>query len=302
MERAPMTLAEFLREYELTRELRADSVYQMAITIRLLDRWHGRPVTLDELDERLLSEWLMDYHRGGVSAATVRAKRCHILALWRAAADEGFCRAPTRRVRRVKAAPAPVVCWRYDEIVKLLAACRSIPRYHSCGLRRSEWWGLAIRVAWDTGLRWEDQVKRLSVDHIQPDGWLAFPQSKTGRVVVRRLSDETLALLRLSLQRAPRRFVTPFDGGHETFCRQFKLIVARAGIRRGTWKWIRRAGATDAELQQPGAGSVHLGHAPGSAIAARHYLDQSILARDAVSPRPLPGNPREGGENEAPAA
>ena len=300
--RQPMTLAGYVDEYELQRDLRAETVRQFRMAARMFERWHGGPVALDQLDERLVSEFLMDYQRRPSSPASVRSKRVQILALWRAAADDGLCRAPTRRIRRVNAPPVPVVCWRHDEIVKLLAACRGIPRRHSCGMRRCEWWDLAIRVAWDSGLRWEDQVKRFSVDHITPDGWLAFPQSKTGRVVVRRLSDDTMALMRLSLQRHPRRLVTPFEGGHETFCRQFKLIVAKAGVRRGTWKWIRRAGATDAELQQPGAGSVHLGHAPGSAIAARHYLDQSILARDAVTPRPLPGNPFEGGENEKASA
>lgn len=294
----PMTLAGYVDEYELQRDLRVETVRQFRMAARMFERWHGGPVALDQLDERLVSEFLMDYQRRGFSPASVRSKRVQILALWRAAADDGLCRAPTRRIRRVNAPPVPVVCWRHDEIVKLLAACRGIPRRHSCGMRRCEWWDLAIRVAWDSGLRWEDQVKRLAVDHINADGWLAFPQSKTGRVVVRRLSDDTMALLRLSLQRCPRRLVTPFDGGHETFCKQFKLIVAKAGVRAGTWKWIRRAGATDAELQQPGAGSAHLGHAPGSAIAARHYLDQSILARESVSPRPLPGNPFAGGDNE----
>jgi hypothetical protein len=27
-------------------------------------------------------------------------------------------------------------------------------RWHPCGIRRSAWWDLAIRVAWDAGLRW----------------------------------------------------------------------------------------------------------------------------------------------------
>jgi hypothetical protein len=70
---------------------------------------------------------------------------------------------------------------------------------------------------------------------------------------------------------------------------QARILVAKAGIRAGTWKWLRRASGTDVEVQRPGAGSVHLGHAPGSRVFAESYADAEILGRQIPTPRPLVG-------------
>lgn len=285
--RSTPTVSDFVRDYELSRDLRPETVRQMRICAALLERWHGSPVPLVDLTERLLSEFLLDYQRQGRSPATVRAKRTQLLALWRAASDEELCRAPTRRVRRVAVPYTPPTAWTIDEVRKLVEACDSLKRWHPCGIRRSEWWSLAVRVAWDTGLRWEDQVRRLRVDQITGDGHIAMPQSKTGRVVVCRLSASTLAHLRESTARQTRTLATPWTASHETFSAQFRRVVKLAGIRTGTWKWLRRGSATDCELQRPGSGAVHLGHTPGSRIAERHYLDPAILGSRQTTPRSL---------------
>jgi integrase len=284
---ASPTIGEFVRDYELNRDLKAETVRQIKMCATLFERWHGSPVRLVDLDERMLSEFLADYQRQGRSPATVRAKRTQLLALWRDAADQELCRAPTRRVRRVRVPYTPPTAWTIEEVDRLVATCATLQRWHPCGLRRSIWWSLAIRVAWDTGLRWEDQVKRLRVDQITQAGYIAVPQSKTGRVVVCHLSDTTMLALRQSLVDGTRHLATPWVASHETFAEQFRRIVLLAGVRGGTWKWLRRGSATDCELQQAGSGSPHLGHTPGSQIAARHYLDPAILAQRQTNPRPL---------------
>ena len=283
-----ITISEYVRDYELTRELQSNSVDQISICARLLERWNGGPVKLADLDERMLSEFLLDYSRGGKAPSTVRAKRVQLLSLWRAAADDGLCRPPTRRIRSVRVPQIAPTAWRYDEVCKLVETCAGLPRCHASGMRRSEWWALAIRVAWDSGLRWEDQVERARVDGVTPEGWLAMPQHKTGRVMVRMLSEGTMAALRDSVARHRRVLITPWSKSHETFSEQFRLIVEKSGVRKGTWKWLRRAGATDCEAQQAGSATNHLGHAPGSRIAERHYIDPTLLGRNSTFPRPLP--------------
>jgi integrase len=288
----PETLSAYLDQYALTHPLERESLRQYEIVVRLVDRWAGRQVRLDELDSQLVSAWLADYGKT-VQPNTARSKRQMILSLWRSAVDDGLADpvALMRRVRQVRVPWKAPVAWTHDEVERLLVACRSLPRWHRCGLRRSEWWALAIRIAYDSGLRWEDQVKRLRVDQITEDGLVAWGQSKTGRVVVCRLSMETMACLRASLQRCPRELATPWLGSHETFADQVRTLVARAGVRPGTWKWIRRTSATDVEIQEPGAATRHLGHAPGSKIAYTSYVDpvQVAAARRGVSPRPLSG-------------
>jgi integrase len=225
----------------------------------------------------------------GVAPNTVRSKRSHVLIMWRAAADDGLCQLPTRRVRPVNVPWKAPVAWTRDEVESLLAACSGLKRGHRCGLRRSEWFELAIRVAWDLGLRWEDQMARLEVRLVGPDGTVALQQGKTGRIVLCTLSEPTLAAIRASVEAHPRKLVTPWPCSHETFCSQFKRLVKAAGVRPGTWKWLRRASATDVEIQCPRAASAHLGHTPGSMIAERSYIDPTLVrsARPAVLPRPL---------------
>jgi integrase len=282
------TIGTYVDEYALTHPLGADTLRQYRITAKLFETWAGREVALDELDSRMVSEFVAAYGKQ-VSPRTVRSKRSQILALWRAAADDDLCDPPLKRVRPVRCPMIAPTAWTREEIQTLTATCARLPRWHRCGLRRAEWWQLAIRISWDTGLRWEDQMFRLRCDMISPDGCMAFVQHKTGRVMVARLADSTLAALRGSLERCPRELVTPWMGSHETFADQMRALVRKAGIRKGTWKWIRRAGATDVECREPGGASRHLGHAPGSRLAYSAYVDPTILAasRRMVAPQPL---------------
>jgi integrase len=280
----PQTLLEFLDDYCLRRDVRAGTIRQYRIVVDLFDRWAGRHVRLDELDERMVSKWLQAYS-ATVAPHTVRSKKGMLLALWRAASDENLCEEPrTRRVRRVRLPERVVVAWTKAEVEKLLAACVTLPRWHRCGLRRAAWWDLAIRVAWDSGLRWGDLVT-LRVDAIGPEGACTVSQSKTGRVASFRLSPSTLAALRESLETCPRSLVCPWPTSGETFRDQVDRLVARAGIRPGTWRWIRRGSGTDVELQARGTGHMHLGNTP--AVFRQSYEDRSQTGSGVPAPREL---------------
>lgn len=281
----PRTIGEYARTYDLFHDVRAGSLRQYRITADLFERWAGRPVPLQELDEASVSAWLRDYSRA-VRPHTVRSKRNQITALWRAAAEEGLCEPPGRRIRPVRVPRPLVVCWTQDEVERLLEACRGLRRPHRCGLPRSVWWDLAIRIAWDSGLRWGDQI-RLEVAAIRPDGQVAVSQSKTGWIAPVILSQPTLEALRRSLLACPRDVATPWPASHETFAVQFRRIVHAAGVRQGTWKWLRRSSGTDCEAQVEGGARLQLGHRPGSRVAEESYIDPTIVGRRGVVPRPL---------------
>jgi len=289
---SPETLSAYAAEwFPISHDIQPETLRQYQICARLFDQWAKTPVRLLELDERSLSMFLAHYAASGVAPNTVRSKRVQLLSLWRAASDEGFCDLPTRRVRPAKVPWRAPIAWTHAEVCQLLSITDALPRLHSCGLRRSEWFALAIRIGWDIGLRWADQMYRLRVDMIGANGVVAFGQHKTGRVVIGRLGEATMEALRSSLAYMPRELATPWDCSHETFTAQMRLLVLKSGIRKGTWKWLRRSGATDVELQQAGAATRHLGHAPGSTIAARHYIDPAILHREFISPSQLPKCP-----------
>lgn len=281
----PTTLAAYARHsYSLTRDIRPETLRQYVICAELFERWAGGPIDLEQLDSDSVSAWLRDY-AAQVSPQTVRSKRNQVLALWRAAADDGLCQEPsTRRVRRVRVPERTVTAWTREEVEQLLRASAGMGRRHRCGLPRAAWFDLAIRVAWDSGLRWGDLV-RLRVDAVRPDGTASIVQAKTSRVAVFRLSAGTLEALRATLAACPRTLVCPWPASHETFNAQVRGLVARAGIRPGTWKWIRRGSGTDVELQADGAGHRHLGNTP--AVFAASYGDRSILGSRTPAPREL---------------
>lgn len=280
----PGTLAEYLDEYSTTRAIEPGTVYQYRIAVRLFERWAGHPIALDDLDELSVSAWLREYG-ATVSRTTARNKRTYILSLWRNAADDGYVEPPRRRIRASRVEAIAPVAWTREEVVALREACRTLPRRHPCGLTRAAWWELAVCVAWDSGLRWGDLV-RLRVDQIPPTGIVCTTQHKTRRLTIFQLSPDTMRLLRRTLAACPRDLVCPWSASGETFRAQAKRLVAKAGIRGGTWKWLRRSAGTDVEIQQQGAASQFLGHRPGSRIAQLHYVDPVLLAGARGIPKP----------------
>lgn len=281
----PQTLGGYARfGYSLLRDVKPETLRQYTIVADLFERWAGGPVPLEQLDEASVSDWLRDY-AAGHAPATVRAKKVQLLALWRAAADDGLAGEPSaRRVRRVRVPAQVVTAWTRGEVEQLLVAAGRLPRRHRCGLTRAAWWDLAIRVAWDSGLRWGDLVA-LRADAVRPDGACTVVQSKTGRPITFRLSAATLEALAATLAVCPRALVCPWPASHETFNAQVRRLVASAGIRPGTWRWIRRGSGSDVEAQVDGAGHRHLGNT--AAVFDRSYGDQSIIGRRTPGPREL---------------
>ena len=284
---APQTLSAYLDEYAVTRQVEDNTVDQYRVAVRVFERWLGHEARLDELTEITISTWLRDYSRS-VAPATVRNKRTMIVGLWRNAADDGYVEGPRRRIRSARVVLEPREAWTLEEVRTLRATCRTLKRRHACGLPRSLWWELAVCVAWDSGLRWGDLV-RLRVDQVQPDGIVCVVQHKTKRLIIGRLSTETLAILQRSLEACARELVCPWPGSGETFRDQVRTLVRKAGIRGGTWKWLRRGSSTDVEIQERGAAGAFLGHRGGNRIAEVYYLDPRILAAAGrmVSPTPL---------------
>ena len=282
----PLTLSAYLADvYALQHEIRPETQRQYEIAVRLFERWSGGPVSLLELDPLRVSAWLRDLSASR-APSTVRAKRVQVMLLWRSAADDGLCPPPLRRVRSVRVPQPDPVAWTHAEAGQLLAACSRLQRWHPCGLRRSAWFALAVRVAWDTGLRWGD-LTALRVDQITEGGLVRLQQSKVRRPLLCRLSPSTLAAVRQTVAACPREGLLPWGGSHETFSQQVAHLVRLAGVRRGTWKWLRRGSATDVELAEAGSATAFLGHRPGSRVAAVNYLDQEILGVNRRLPREL---------------
>jgi len=281
-----VTLGEYVQQYGLFHPCKPDAMRQYEVAAKLFERWAGGPVAMEDLDAATVSQWLVDYAASGVAPATVRSKRNLVLALWRAAADDDLCSLPRKRVRPIRVPYTPPNAYTAAEAARLVDACSVLPRWHPCGLRRSQWWRLAILMAWDTGLRKNDLCS-LRVDQITDTGLVVLGQSKTAWGHTAQLSQTTIAELKRSLEAVPREIVLPWTATRETFERQFNLIVQKAAVRKGTWKWLRSGSASDVEARFPGQGARHLGHKPGSTVAARHYFDPRIVQKTVYPPTEL---------------
>jgi len=146
----PATLGAYVRDgYALIRDVRPSTLGQYRIAADLFERWARGPIRLDELDERSVSGFLRDYS-AQAAPDTVRSKRNSILALWRAAADDGLCDEPVgRRVRRCCVPETVTVAWTKVEVEQLLEAAARLPAstVAACGganggRSRSGWRGI----------------------------------------------------------------------------------------------------------------------------------------------------------------
>lgn len=144
-------------EYRI--ELRASTVEQLRVAVRLLGLYVGSG-TYHEIDTSELSaEMLRGFARCGIewgrSASTINSKRRSILTLWRFAfrigettnKPPGADELPNlREPRRVP------VAWSVAEIERLIVAARSTPGYVGRVPRRY-WWPALILAIYDTAAR-----------------------------------------------------------------------------------------------------------------------------------------------------
>lgn len=202
----------------------------------------------------------------GLSPRTIRSYREDCLTLWNFAADLDLVRYPiARRIRRDELPELLIECFSVDEARALLNYARNLWGVYPNGVPRKLYWPAAILLDWDTGFRRGD-LWRFNMDAVRPDNTLRIIQHKTRQLAEVQLRASTIEALDAIGKRQPLAW-TLTQG---FFGRHFKKIVNGSGVKRGTFKWLRRASGSYVEAQQPGAGHKHLGHkTPG--IFTKHY-------------------------------
>jgi site-specific recombinase XerD len=197
---------------------------------------------------------------------TIRCYRTDIVSLWQAAADEDLVKYPRlRRIRRPKCDALVIECYTVNEARKLLQSARKLTGEYPTGVQKWLYWTAAIMVAWDSGLRRGD-IWNLRKSDIREDGTVRVVQHKTKQVVTARLRETTVKALSL----IPYDKALYWAGDPGYFGQHFRRIAEGAGVERGSFKWLRRSSASYVDLQMPGAGTKHLGHATPQ-IFTKHY-------------------------------
>jgi len=279
-----MELGTFFTEvYQTEKQLRPRSVQQLQITIRLFERWHGKPIALADLSAPLLNRWLME-SEGVVAPKTIRNRRGDILAIWRYAAEEhGLCQPPIdRRIRAVSVQRNIPEAWTLEEMKLLIAAAKNVPGYYQCGVKCADWWECFIRVGYDTALRLSD----LLALPVYIGGMFCVVQEKTQNAITCQLRQTTIEAL--ARMREPKRsLLFEWNMDRTALWRHWKdFILTPAGLKTGHREGpqkLRRTSVSHLAAISEHAAQRHLGHnTPG--LARRHYIDPNI----ADGPRQLP--------------
>lgn len=239
-------------DYILQHDLRETSSDQYHRVVGVFVSWAGRDVSIEEFDERSVSQFLLDKQLAGLSSHYRKSLRNTLVALLRFAGRTG-------KVRSVRLTELEPQSWTTEEVRKLLAACDKLRGEH-----RRAWWRSLIATAYYTGLGYVDlqNLERKDFDAI---GRLRWRRSKTGKRVSAAIPLDLLASL-------PDGKLWPMTTTLEAFRRSFGRIVKNAGLS-GTFKKLRKTTGTLVDMTHPGRGHELL--ANSRVIFERHYRDRA---------------------------
>ena len=274
------SLATYARCYSAGRDISSEYARHLHHRADAIDKWSGGPVLLSDLTEELVSAWLRHLIDRGLARVTVRGYRLDIISLWRGAAEAGLCREPaTRSILRVRVPETITEGWTTEEVNRLLVQAAAVPDYYRNGVKASAYMNAIIRVGYDSGARLGD-IMNMRLSDLRADVW-SWVQSKKGVAHSVRLHRSTLRAIEAS--HPPSRslvFDWPYAG--ETFAVKFRGIVRAAGLRSGTFKYLRRTSGSYVDAASPGAGHRHLDN--GAAVFDRYYRISAVA--DANRPKP----------------
>ena len=276
-----MLLHDYLDRYNSTRDLRSSTADHYHWVVQSFRHLHG-DLDLTALTADHLTAWLRWLADNGRSPWTIKQRRISLLVLWRSAWLDGLA-PPIPPLRRARPLHYAVQAWTPQEVLQLVAAAERLDgRFCRTGLRRDLWLASLVRTGYDTGLRLGDLLRFPACEMGELP--VLVQQSKTRWPTHVRVRPETLCAVRACLADGPpRRLLWPLWGRREAFYRLLRRTVAAAGIRPGTFRWLRRAAATACERDSPGSGTLLLGHQHRSTTEA-WYIDRSQLGSPPLPP------------------
>lgn len=288
-----MFLREYLhQEYAPNRlDLTRGSLDQLAIAVRLLDRWRGREVAIADLSPRLLMDWLQHLAKLR-AAATVNSKRGAILAIWNDAAEKGLCPPPPRRLPKRREPTRIPKAFNAEQINALLAVCAKQPgTWDGCPV--SLCWIALVLMFWDTAPRiGQFLLAKLDSVDLADRTWHCPAETIKGRRADRlyRLHPQTVTVLR-QVADFPRQMLFPFPHDRRRIWEHFARLKQAAGLPAGReWQFhaLRRTAESHAaKIMGIEWAAAAVGHSP--AVARKSYISPLVYEPPAlvdVLPRP----------------
>lgn len=262
---------EHAEAYLLSRPTCPQYARQIRSRTKLFTTWlDGRQPTA-----LLLNQYLTGLEQRGLAPETVRGYRTSLLAVLR---FSGWV--PEASVRHVRMRERQIECFSLEELRLLIKTAQGMDGVLPNGIAYRHFWPLAIRSGYGTGLRYGDLFD-VAAHSIQADGVCHVSQSKTGRGVTVRFPAEAMR----AIKRHGLDMAVPWPYSGNQFRTEFKALLIASGVRRGSWKWLRRSAGTYMEAAKPGFGHKLLGNAAD--IFRNHYWAFKLLNPGPISPPEL---------------
>lgn len=277
-----MKLTSYTKELLDSRDVTPEYRKLVSNHIENFQFWMGALIDLADIASTDANAWIADLLESGRSPHTVDSYRRSLLTVWKEAYRERLIEESPLRLRSVRKPRRIVEAYTHAEIMKLLASAAILKGWHRDGPPAKDYWTAAILLAYYTGLRRGDlwTLKRSQLR----GNTIRIIQHKTGHPVP--CSVPRPAMDAIEKLDGTGDLILPWPYAVDQFGRRFHKIRIAAGVKRGTFKWIRRSAGSYAEREQPGAGARLLGHKSDRTFQD-WYNDTSISQVHPISPPPL---------------
>lgn len=214
---------------------------------------------------------------GQVASVTVQHERVVLLSLWRFAYDCHLVDEMPRGVVKIKTSKKPIRAWTVEQCCTAVKATFQLDgKTMKSGAKLGVFYRCWLLLGYETGARMSDLWRFKASDF---DGQaIHWTQGKTGRPVSKFLTPACVKAVNQMLKLSPDGRILGWACGQDHSCTLLKEFLRGIGLE-GTSKWLRRSGATHIEMEHPGRGKLHLGHATVG-LAEKHYIDWSQVRRD----------------------
>ena len=265
-----MTLLDLLAAYELARPCSVRYRESLLRTIRKAQA-SGLSEICQLIPDRV-NRFLNSLSLGATTKSNIRRE---LLTLWRYAYEEGMTEAMPVRITRIRPKHSPPQAWSSSDLSRILNAAKEDEFFIGgrSGLRVCDVLPVWIGIAYDSGLRFGD-VLSLQASNFR-NGCVCVTASKTGKPLVRRLSDRTDEAVVELLAKSEDGSLFAWAITRRRACKMWRAFLNRHGFT-GSSKWLRRSCATYVERQQPGAATRYLQHSHPM-LAPKHYLDETLF-------------------------
>jgi hypothetical protein len=278
------SMGEIAGHYLLGRDVSKGYASNIRRTAAKMDAAGITPASIDGANVNI---WLSSLRTSGLSPVSIRSERRSAITIWRHGIEIEVIANPIRHVVQPKVPRRVTRAFRRSDLtaaVNTVTEKYATEKFKGSGCPKGLWLVTWTMFVYETGARFTDayELRGEALVH----GGVAWTASKTGLPVIKRLSQGTAERLQQLLALSPDGTVFRWAVSRRHAFAAIRKSYEESGLTGGRTQWLRRSGATHAEMDRKGAAMEYLAHAtPG--LAETNYIDFTQLLDRLAAPKPL---------------